>query len=84
MKALGWVAAAVLAATGVATTPAAAQPERVRVVERTKITYKTDRRGWDNRRYRGQNNWGWRTNCRNQWRSGHRERMCRKVRYRRY
>lgn len=33
------------------------------------------------RRWRG-NNWRWRTRCYNQWRGGHRERVCRRIRYR--
>lgn len=41
--------------------------------------------GWDRGRHRGWDNdrrWRWRTVCRTEWRYGHRERVCRRVRYR--
>ena len=89
MKALAVIAAALIAVTGVASAPASAQPTTVRVVERTHVEHRSNR-GWDNdRRYnngrhRGwrNNNWKWRTKCHNQWRNGHRERVCRRIRYR--
>lgn len=43
-----------------------------------------DRRNWNRGRHRGwrNNRWRWRTVCNTQWRHGHRERVCRRVRYR--
>lgn len=42
-------------------------------------------RGWDRGRHRGWRNgkWRWRTVCHRQWRDGRRERVCRRIRYRR-
>lgn len=42
-----------------------------------------ERRVTRERRYSNGARWGWRTNCNTQWRNGHRERVCRRVRYRR-
>lgn len=38
-----------------------------------------DRRHWDRGRHR---RWRWRTACHTQWRGRHRERVCRRIRYR--
>lgn len=43
-----------------------------------------DRRDWNRGRHRGWRNsgWRWRTVCTREWRYGHRERVCRRIRYR--
>lgn len=76
MKAWTILAVAVVAATGVASTPAAAERYHERTVQRHSSHYEHRDNGWRDRK------WRWRTSCHTQWRNGHREKVCRRIRYR--
>ncbi|MES2753083.1 MAG: hypothetical protein V4659_00290 [Pseudomonadota bacterium] len=85
MKILAMIAAVLLATGTFAAAPASADT-RVRVAERTQVRYDNGRRYDRDRQYRGdrrRSSYRWRTKCHTQWRDGRRERVCRRIRYRR-